>query len=217
MLPAVPMVESTFARARAAFLSDIEDYDEFEDPDENARAQRFCREAVDAIDAMEARTDGGPLPEALSGLLRRLDALGLDQPIQALVFFFKRTHGQLFLAGFGSLPEEAVANPGDELAHHHRVASTRVFDELGPVVFTGYVDVGDELVSEDTADELDLESEVDKLEELKILKAYSLLQAAVLDVFAPARTPNVTYDEPLFVYVEETGGGYAARLFQAES
>ncbi len=202
---------------RTAFLELLADYSPFADDESNAEVRGFLEERLAELDALVGPETERALADGLAAALERLPRLGLaGRPLQALVFYFDRSFGRLYLAGYGSVAPERLAAPPPCLHLEDRRAEP-IFDELGPLVVPGWEEARSALYDAEVPESYDIADEAARLELLYVLSVYAALGRALAVGLKAEHLAGFALRWPLLAYVQEHDGGFCDLLQRLEA
>ncbi len=196
-----------YKNKKAEYFSKIEGFDDSELKEVNDKIKKHLYETLDLIDSM--KVDSSAI-DTLSAFFTQLKELLIDKkPIQALVFFFNRDSGQLFLSAYGSIKLDSFIDR--ELSSSNQ-SDNQVMGEIGPIEIFNYNEIKEDALYYDEIDECDLEYENDYLDELIILKAYAIFEETFFKLDLKSLLSGIQILSPFYSYIQEHDGGHSNLL-----
>ncbi|WP_271766954.1 hypothetical protein [Aquimarina algiphila] len=191
-----------YTNKKADYFSKIEGFDDSELMAVNDKIKKHLYQTLNLIDAM--KVDSGAT-DTLSAFFTQLKELLIGKkPIQALVFYFNRDGGELFLSAYGTLKPDSFIDK--ELSLSNRL-DNEVVGEIGPIKIFNYNEIKEDALYYDEIDDCDLEYENDYINELIILKAYAIFEEIFLKLDLKNILSDIQITSPFYSYIQEHDGG----------
>lgn len=191
---------------KAKYAPQIDEFDDSDLEEVNEEIKEHLHDMLDSIDSMRVNSD---TVSKLTTLLSKLkESLSEEKAIQALVFFFNRDNGKLFLSAFGPVQPDSLSDTELSLSNRQDM----LVSDMGPIKMSDYESTYDEIMSVDEIEECSIDLENDDLMTLAIVKAYSIFEEAFLKLDFESVLANTSVKYPLYCYIQESGGGYSNLL-----
>ncbi len=203
--------EKHYLSARHAFLESIDRFDDAESITTNQKVRHFLRTCAELIETMGTLENTQPLTHSIQTVFRRIRQHSLASPIEAFVFLFHREHGEIWISAFSDIHAHRL---DDESLVFHRSSNNSLLENAGPVKFTAYELLMLDILYFDEIDGFDMKSVNTSLNELLILKAYSVFEKCFNECINLATLAPLPLQNTVHFFIQEHDGGYANRLNQ---
>lgn len=189
-----------FEEKKKGFLEQVKTFNEADTEETNEVVKRHLEEMVGLIEDMESDENISKISEAIRSSFDKVKELS-EKKSQAFVFFLNDAFGEVFLSSFGPITIDGFINT--ELSLPNRM-NNEVVEEVGPIKIPKYEFTAMD-VMQDEVDGYELEFENDDLNELLVLKAYSIFEKALEKVDYDFSSLDIIY--PFYIYIQEHDGG----------
>ncbi|TPN86984.1 hypothetical protein [Aquimarina algicola] len=199
-----------YQNEKIKYLLLAKEFDDSGEKEIDDKIKKYLLEMLDWIDAIEIKANADKNLNTFFNKVK--ESLTPTESIQAIVFYFNRDNGKLFLSAYRSVKPDAFVY--QELSNINANYNNRIIGEIGPIQVLNYNEIYENVLSckKDEIEEYELECENDHIHELMILKAYALFEEIFLSIDLNSIFSETQIKYPFYSYIQEHDGGYSNLL-----